>query len=56
MQNLEAFRDAAELTLKVSLRIDPESVTGVSNSCDLARSVCMYARVLRDVQCAMCNV
>ena len=36
MQNLEAFRGAAELILKVSLRMGSESVIGVSNSCDLA--------------------
>ena len=36
MQNLEAFRDFTELMLKVYLRIGPESVVGVSNSCDLA--------------------
>ena len=37
MQNLGAFGDIAELNLKVSLRIGPESVKGISNSCDLAR-------------------
>ena len=36
MQNLEAFRELAELNLKVSLRIGPESAIEVSNSCDLA--------------------
>ena len=36
MQNLEAFRELAELNLKVSLRITPESAIGVSNSGDLA--------------------
>ena len=35
-KNLDAFRELAELNLKVSLRIGPESVIGVSNSCDLA--------------------
>ena len=37
MQNLEAFREVAELNLKVSFRIMTKSVIGVSNSCDLAR-------------------
>ena len=36
MQNLGAFRESAELNLKVSLRMGSESVIGVSNSCDLA--------------------
>ena len=36
MQNLEAFREFAQLNLKVSLRTGPESVIAVSNSCDLA--------------------
>ena len=35
MQNLEAFRELAQLNLKVSLRMGSESVIGVSNSCDL---------------------
>ena len=36
MQNLEALRGTAELSLKVSLRMGSESVIGVSNSYDLA--------------------
>ena len=36
MQNLEAFRGAAELNIKVSPRIELETVIGVSNSCHLA--------------------
>ena len=36
MQNLEAFRDGAELHLKVYLCMEAESVIGVSNSYDLA--------------------
>ena len=36
MQNLGYCRDAAALNLKVCLRMEAESVTGVSNSCDMA--------------------
>ena len=36
MQNLGAFRAIAELNLKVSPRIELETVIGVSNSCHLA--------------------
>ena len=36
MQNLEYFRGAAELNLKSYLRMEPESVIGVSNILDLA--------------------
>ena len=36
MQDLEAFCEITEFTLKVYLRIGLESVIGVSNSCDLA--------------------
>ena len=38
MQNLDPFREVAELILRVYLSMDAESVTGVSNSRDLAWS------------------
>ena len=38
MQNLEDFREFAELILRVYLSMEAESVIGVSNSYDLAWS------------------
>ena len=36
MKNLDYFHVFAEWTIKVYLRMEAESVIGVSNSCDLA--------------------